>query len=287
MSAIRSCFGFTEFSAQSRFRLASLFSTLSTFSTVATTSALCRSLKAATLVLTMGAGVTHAAMVIDFESDDSGALSPGDIVTDTTINGVTLSVFNQGNAGNRRKGATPGAGIPDAGDPLPPMFLENLNQGNRELILFNADCSGSSCSGQDPDLAVPGQGNILIISEENDTSDPDDSRFGGTIVFEFSQPVVSLNTVVVDVDENDPGDNFAAAYYQGQYVGRFGFTTEGQLNNNLQAAGFEGLIDVLIINLESSGGIASLEFTPVPVPAALWLMGAALLGLASAKRFKG
>lgn len=274
MSAIRSYFAFAELSANTLFNLASRLTTLST------------PFKAAALTLAMSASTASASIVLDFEFDDSGSLSPGDVLTDATINGVSFSVFNQGNASNRRNGATPGAGIPEAGDPLPPMFLEDLNQGNRELILFNADCSGSSCSGQDPDLAVPGQGNILIISEENDSDDPDDSRFGGTIVFEFSQPVVSLNTVVVDVDENDPGDNFAAAYFEGQFVGRFGFTTDGQLDNNLQAANFEGLIDVLIINLESSGAVASLKFTPVPVPAALWLMASALIGLTGAKRFK-
>lgn len=237
------------------------------------------------VVATVSFSFAQASIVVDFETDDSGsALNPGDVITGTTINGATFSLFNQGDAGNSRRGATPGAGLPEFGEDLPGLFPSGLNTGTRELILFNAECSGSSCSGQDPDLAAPGQGNILIISEDNDFDDPDDSRFGGTVVIDFDQAVTSLTSLVIDVDENDPGNNFAAGYFQGQFVGGFGFTTEGQVNNNLQAADFDGPIDLLIINLESSGGIVSLEYTAVPIPAAAWLMMSGLLGLATIKR---
>ncbi len=234
---------------------------------------------------TVSFSFAHAAMVVDFEVDDSGAtLSPGDIITGTTINGATFSVFNQGDSGDTNGGATPGAGLPLAGDPLPPLFPSALNSGNRELILFNSDCSEASCSGQDDDLASPGQGNILIISEDNDFSDPDDSRFGGTILIDFDQPIVSLTTLVVDVDDNDAGNNFAAGYLGGVFVGLFGFNTVGEVDNNLQSASFDSPIDQLIINFESSAGIAGFEYTPVPVPPAAWLMFSGLVGLNAYKK---
>jgi len=236
-------------------------------------------------VATTSFSFAQASIVVDFETDDFGAaLNPGDVITGTTINGATFSVFNQGNAGNSRRGATPGEGLPPIGEPLPESFLSDLNTGSRELILFNAECSGSNCSGQDPDLAASGQGNILIISEDNDFHDPDDSRFGGTVLVDFDQAVTSLTSIVIDVDENDPGNNFAAGYFEGEFVGSFGFTTTGQIDNNLQSANFDGPIDLLIINLESSGGIVSFEYTAVPVPAAAWFMLSGMLCLVIAKR---
>lgn len=234
----------------------------------------------------------QAIVVVDFEDDGNGnTLNPGDVITGATINGATFSVFNQGNAGNRNNGANPDAGIPDAGIDLPADFPSGLNSGNRELMLFNASCGdfGPPCTGNDPDLAIDGAGNVLIISEDNNSNDPDDSRFGGAILVDFAPPVVELDSLVVDVGDNNgqgAGDSFAAAYYQGTFVARFDFL-DGLGNNNLQTAEFGGqLIDLLIISLDSSGGVVSLEFTPVPVPAAAWLFAAALGSLQLARRNK-
>lgn len=56
-------------------------------------------------------------------------------------------------------------------------------------------------TGDDPDLATPSQGNVLIISEDNDSSDPDDSATGGTIVFEFENPAEIFDLKTVDTEE--------------------------------------------------------------------------------------
>lgn len=234
---------------------------------------------------TVSFSFANAAVVLDFEADDLGTtLNPGDVITGTTLNGASFSVFNQGDAGNSKAGANPGAGLPESGDPLPALFPAGLDSGSRELMLFNANCSDESCSGEDADLSSPGQGNILIISEDNDSSDPDDSRFGGTILINFDQPVVSLNTLVIDVDDNDEGNNFAAGYFEGEFVELVSFTTFGQANANLQSASFDAPIDLLVINFESSAGIVGLEYTAIPVPPALWLMFSGLIGLNVFKR---
>ena len=251
-------------------------------------------LVAASLLLTVSF-TAHAAVVVDFETDGQGnTLSPGDILTNTTIfnpgsstEGVTFSVFNQGNAGNSNNGANPGAGISTGiGD----IFdIANLNAGgNRDLILFDADCN-PSCTGQDPDLELPGEGNILIISEDNNSSDPDDSRFGGAVLVDFLPPVVNLNNLVIDFSDNNnqaPGDSFALAIFQGEVVGLFDFVA-GLGDNNLQTANFGDIeVDQLLISIDSSGGIVSLEFTPVPVPAAVYLFATGLGMLGFAKRKK-
>ena len=59
----------------------------------------------------------------------------------------------------------------------------------------------SNPTGGDADLATDDQGNILIISEDNDSSDPDDNAGGGTIWFKFDEPAYIYDIKVVDSEE--------------------------------------------------------------------------------------
>ena len=60
-----------------------------------------------------------------------------------------------------------------------------------DAMIFDAE----NPTGGDTDLGNPGQGNILIISEDGDSSDPDDNAAGGTLSFDFDlvSDVESLN----------------------------------------------------------------------------------------------
>lgn len=73
-------------------------------------------------------------------------------------------------------------------------------------MIFDGTCSGG-CSGGDPDLYFPGQGNILILTEDGDASDPDDEARGGTFWFDFSNlgpGAVSVRSIaLLDIDEYD------------------------------------------------------------------------------------
>lgn len=64
---------------------------------------------------------------------------------------------------------------------------EREGDSNRAMI-FDGECAGNaeSCSGGDDDLYEPGQGNLLIVSQDNDTADPNDNHEGGHIDFDFS-----------------------------------------------------------------------------------------------------
>ena len=55
-------------------------------------------------------------------------------------------------------------------------------------------------TGGDTDLETKTQGNILIVSEDNDSSDPDDA-IGGTITFTFDNPSKVYDIKVVDTEE--------------------------------------------------------------------------------------
>ena len=202
----------------------------------------------AALVAGLSLSSSAYSAVIDFESFSAGDFVPNG----TTISGAEFSVSGQGTTG---------------GD-------------DRVLMIFD---SGNPTGG-DNDLFNKTAGNILIISEDNDQSDPDDSRFGGLITIDFDVPVLDLSIMTIDVGDNsnqNNGDSFASAFFQGTQVGQFDFLS-GQGNNNLQTATFatSGPFDQLQINLDSSGAIAEIAFTPVPVPAALPLFLTGIAGLA-------
>ncbi|NEO96067.1 MAG: PEP-CTERM sorting domain-containing protein [Moorea sp. SIO3G5] len=120
------------------------------------------------------AGSAQAA-ILDF---DEPGLSPGQKVTNQEVQGVRLGVFDQGTTG---------------GQP-------------RDLMIYNSACGGaaSNCTGEDDDLFKPRLGNTLIISEDNDSSDPDDSAFGGTFTFDFGQSVVLDELTLLDIELFDP-----------------------------------------------------------------------------------
>ncbi len=128
----------------------------------------------------LGVATLHAnpaqAAVVNFSGFSEGAVVTGV----TTAQGVTLNVSGQGNTG---------------GNP-------------RDLMIFDSTCDGgpaSNCTGGDDDLFFENQfGNVLIISEDNDSTDPDDSRFGGKITFTFPQPIFLKSFVYLDGDESDP-----------------------------------------------------------------------------------
>lgn len=74
------------------------------------------------------------------------------------------------------------------------------------MIFDSADPTGG-----DTDLETPGyhpsntlhRKNILIISEDGDTSDPDDDARGGVIVFQFDTPRKVTSVEMIDIDDGN------------------------------------------------------------------------------------
>lgn len=64
---------------------------------------------------------------------------------------------------------------------------ERPGDANRAMT-FDGECGGvpEGCSGNDDDLYAPGQGNLLIVSQDNNPADPNDNHEGGTLEFDFS-----------------------------------------------------------------------------------------------------
>ena len=66
-----------------------------------------------------------------------------------------------------------------------------------DAMIFDTD----NPTGGDNDLAYSDQGNALIISEDNDGSDPDDNAGGGTFTFEFDDPSTVSSLTLLDIEE--------------------------------------------------------------------------------------
>ncbi|MGK7941648.1 MAG: SdrD B-like domain-containing protein, partial [Crocosphaera sp.] len=164
---------------------------------------------------------TSTNIVIDFETDGAGnALPAGTIIDDEYQNlGVTISATKFG-----------------------AMIFDSANP-----------------TGGDTDLATDSEGNILIISEDGDSSDPDDNAGGGVITFNLDNPI-ELNSInFVDIEETG-----------GQV-----FTTDADGNvtiTSIPAPG-DGSLQTLNINdsdvvkieveLAGSGAISGLDFDTI------------------------
>jgi hypothetical protein len=79
---------------------------------------------------------------------------------------------------------------------------------SNRAMTFDGECEGDpeGCSGNDDDLYNPGQGNLLIVSQDNNPDDPNDNHRGGHIDFDFSDfgpgAVTVTSLEVFDVSHN-------------------------------------------------------------------------------------
>jgi len=95
-----------------------------------------------------------------------------------------------------------------AGDVVDTQFVGVTISGQRDgdaetsendAMIFDSD----SPTGGDRDLGYDDQGNILIVSEDNDSSDPDDEAHGGSLSFAFDEPSEVLSINVLDIEEDE------------------------------------------------------------------------------------
>ena len=202
----------------------------------------------------LGAGAVQAA-VIDFEDFEHG-----EFVNSVSAGGVTATVTANSNRRNAE-----------------------FNQ----AVAFDTSLSGTA----DPDLEAPfagpedgpagstNPGKVLVITQDGTAND---ERFGGTITFDFSQPINFLSFEAFD------GGIFDVTSAKGDQAL---FAEEVLFSDNvsgfLAVEGFDGVSSLTFTFRDSgegaSGAIDNLTFevaginpAPIPVPAALPLMLAGL-----------
>ena len=113
-------------------------------------------------------------------------------------------------------------------------------------------------TGGDSDLATNNLGNVLIISEDGDTNDPDDNASGGTLRFDFDRPSTVNSLTFLDIEESAWVQFFDV---DGNLISSIDIHGAG---NNEQRDIYFGVEDVarMDVILGGSGAIDNLSFTP-------------------------
>jgi hypothetical protein len=162
-----------------------------------------------------------------------------------------------------------------------PELGEDVNA----AMIFDASClpggTAADCTGNDSDLFWPENGNILIISEDLDSSDPDDADVvGATYHFDFSGlgsgTVTVFSISVLDVETEEQGDANIELFADGVSLGVFIIPETGDGEHAVVPIGEPGIgisgVDQMIVDLDGSGAITNLEIspevtdTPTPTP---------------------
>lgn len=162
---------------------------------------------------------TTQTRVVDFDGPD---LAAGTIVSNQ-IEGVTISAVRAGHSG------------------------ENA------AMIFDADHP----TGGDWDLHQPGQGGVLIITEDFDSSDPDDNACGGTFTFTFDSPATVEQMTFLDTEEPSPLLRFYDE--SGNLIAEMTgpVTANGGMAD--MAVGVAG-VKTMTVTLQGSGAIAGMTF---------------------------
>ncbi len=116
-------------------------------------------------------------------------------------------------------------------------------------------------TGGDDDLASPAGmtlGNILIISEDANSSNPDDNAAGGSLIFTFDNPVQLDEVTLLDIDTNETATvtlrNAAGGVIVTQTLGGTG-------NNSLLTVTLDAdNVAEMVIELSASGAVTGLVF---------------------------
>lgn len=164
---------------------------------------------------------------------------------------------------------------------IPGMTISaDNNNGPDTAMIFDS----SNWTGGDNDLQTPGYhptntqslGNILIISEDNDSNDPDDEADGGKLIFNLDFIATELSGIIVDIESSETYR--VRLYLNGSMVASTG-STNGLGDNSLNPFQLmaSGGFDKVEIKLSGSGAVGELTFIPTPGSFAL-LAGAGLLG---------
>lgn len=198
------------------------------------------------------------------------------------------------------------------GDEFSAFGISNISSSKQNVSLFNSDCGGAqpACTGGDRDLASgpgvgsPAQGLVLIV-DESDGQDPDDSTAAPLVTFEFSKATYVNSITLLDVDK---GENF-------NDLSQDGALTQTFYDESLKFVGIDPsdvLVNIIFAGVGSkhdnsivefifsdpvaltsfsmklrkgtSLAVAELDITPVPLPAGLPLMLSALAGFAVFRR---
>ena len=161
------------------------------------------------------------------------------------------------------EGLSAGTIIGGGNQPVAGLTVESENAANPAMIFDTANPTGG-----DHDLATPGYGidndtplgNVLILSEDGDTSDPDDNAGGGVLVFTWDELVTLDNITMLDIDSNEAGGTIATFFDEvGGVIGSVAIPALGDNSVQTIAVNMDG-VKQMKINMVSSGAVAELVY---------------------------
>jgi hypothetical protein len=144
-------------------------------------------------------------------------------------------------------------------------------------MVFDSACPPdnmpASCTGKDRDLFKPELGKVLIVSEDLDSTDPDDADFpSATLEFDFSAWGSGTATVdsltVMDIEEaQNHGDALIELYSGGENGTLLGTVPLPDTGNNGMATVNVGMsgVDFMRIKLNGSGAVDNIKIHPEEV----------------------
>ena len=117
-------------------------------------------------------------------------------------------------------------------------------------------------TGGDYDLATSNLGGVLILSEDGDSSDPDDAACGGKMVFDFDDPVHVDQLTFLDLDESYATVKFYDA--DGNLISSV--KTYGSYDNSqiIQDYDVEG-VSKMVVEMSGSGAIDNVTYTTTTI----------------------
>ncbi|UWR23580.1 hypothetical protein [Sulfitobacter sp. S190] len=124
-----------------------------------------------------------------------------------------------------------------------------------DAMIFDTDAP----TGGDHDLAYDDQGNALIISEDNDGSDPDDNAHGGSLTFDFDAPSAVQSLEFLDIEE--AGGVVSLFDANGDAISNFDIPVSGDNGQGTLDINVEG-VSTMEVSLVGSGAVDNLVFTP-------------------------
>lgn len=121
---------------------------------------------------------------------------------------------------------------------------------DNDAMIFDSE----NPTGGDPDLGTADQGKVLIITENDNAANPDDSKDGGVVVFEFSEAVDLTSILLIDTNggsiTTDQGGNVSIPNLEDNQTDVLLLASE---------TGFEDVM-TLTVNMRGSGAIDDLCF---------------------------
>ncbi len=147
------------------------------------------------------------------------------------------------------------------------VFGSNPSLAGNQAMIFDATCGGSTpCSGGDDDLFKPSLGNVLIISEDGDSSNPDDADVAGAVFsFDFTGwadgevTVDSITVMDVEFDENE-GDAEVTLYDGVTPLAVVPLPDTGDNGTAVVPIGVSGVTN-MDVDLNGSGAIDNIEIS--------------------------